>query len=143
PSGPFHQTDAIEKIKTLYIDSWQCIDCKDCEICGDKGAERELVLCDMCDRGYHTFCLDPPLKKLPQGRFLCLDCAFCVSCGARKPGDDNKAKWQRDYTLCQRCSNQIEKNKFCPICMRAYFEEEDSPMIMCDYCDWWIHVACD
>jgi len=32
------------------------------------GAEKEVVLCDMCDRGFHTFCCDPPLKKLPHGK---------------------------------------------------------------------------
>lgn len=144
------------------MDTWQCIDCKDCEVCGDKGkklffccsfshlffvsltgAEKELVLCDMCDRGFHTFCCEPPLKKLPQGRFLCQDCVFCVSCGSRKAGEDIKAKWHRDYTLCSTCSSQIEKNKYCPICMKAYREQEEIPMIMCDYCDWWIHLGCD
>ena len=39
-----------------------------CEKC-DKAGEDEtlMVLCDACDRGLHTYCLDPPLKEPPSG----------------------------------------------------------------------------
>ena len=47
---------------------WCCGNCKVCEKC-DKAGEDEtlMVLCDACDRGLHTYCLDPPLKEPPSG----------------------------------------------------------------------------
>ena len=44
---------------------WQCLECKTCSVCGDPGGEEEMVFCDHCDRGYHTFCLD--MKGIPEG----------------------------------------------------------------------------
>lgn len=62
---------------------WQCIDCKQCEICEQMEEEDvrtcstpafldpgltslrllrqpdSMLFCDMCDRGYHLACLDP------------------------------------------------------------------------------------
>ncbi len=47
---------------------WRCMHCKACERCGDSGHEQHLLFCDACDRGYHTFCLTPALKRPPTGR---------------------------------------------------------------------------
>ena len=33
-----------------------------------------MLLCDNCDDGYHTFCLDPPLTEVPEGHWLCPGC---------------------------------------------------------------------
>lgn len=48
--------------------AWQCMECKLCVKCGDVSQEDKIVVCDECDRGYHTFCAD--LKDLPQGVFF-------------------------------------------------------------------------
>ena len=45
--------------------SWQCLDCKTCCVCSDPGGEEEMVFCDRCDRGYHTFCVD--MRGIPEG----------------------------------------------------------------------------
>ena len=47
---------------------WQCLDCKTCCVCSDPGGEEEMVFCDHCDRGYHTFCLD--MKGIPEGVYV-------------------------------------------------------------------------
>ena len=36
-----------------------------CEKCHRSDEEASLLLCDGCDRGFHTFCLEPPLKSGP------------------------------------------------------------------------------
>ena len=36
-----------------------------CSVCKDPGGEEEMVFCDHCDRGYHTFCLD--MSGIPEG----------------------------------------------------------------------------
>ncbi|CAF0870228.1 unnamed protein product [Brachionus calyciflorus] len=51
---------------------WQCIECKKCSVCL-KTCE-SLLLCDMCDRGYHKECCSPPLKQRPKGDFICVVC---------------------------------------------------------------------
>ncbi len=56
----------FETVKRLR---WQCLNCKRCAFCykKERGAQsdNDLLLCDGCDRGFHTTCLDPPLSVLP------------------------------------------------------------------------------
>ena len=33
-----------------------------------------MILCDVCDGGYHLYCADPKLKKVPAGDWICQDC---------------------------------------------------------------------
>ena len=49
-----------------------------------------MLLCDKCDTGYHTFCLKPPLKRIPEGEWYCPKCEpsalddnedVCEDCG--------------------------------------------------------------
>lgn len=42
-----------------------------CAICDDGG---DLIVCDSCDRAHHLDCLDPPLKRIPEGDWLCPRC---------------------------------------------------------------------
>lgn len=30
----------------------------------------QLLFCDDCDRGYHMYCLNPPLTEPPEGTYL-------------------------------------------------------------------------
>ena len=46
---------------------WHCSNCKLCSECNKEGDDDKLLFCDLCDRGYHTFCLKPPLASLPEG----------------------------------------------------------------------------
>ena len=46
---------------------WQCIECKSCHFCGTSENDDQLLFCDDCDRGYHMYCLRPPLKTPPEG----------------------------------------------------------------------------
>ena len=32
------------------------------------GDETKILLCDVCDKGAHTYCLDPPLSRPPTGK---------------------------------------------------------------------------
>ncbi|OON19836.1 PHD-finger [Opisthorchis viverrini] len=45
-----------------------------CEICTLADDEAHLLLCDHCDRGYHTYCLPVPLSSVPPGDWFCPDC---------------------------------------------------------------------
>lgn len=45
-----------------------------CEVCDREEPESHLLLCDLCNAGYHTFCLQPPLQQIPAGAWLCPQC---------------------------------------------------------------------
>jgi len=45
-----------------------------CEVCGTDEKEDQLLLCDLCSLGYHTFCLTPPLSAVPDGTWICPAC---------------------------------------------------------------------
>ncbi|XP_058805770.1 zinc finger protein ubi-d4 A-like isoform X2 [Phymastichus coffea] len=53
---------------------WQCIECKCCSICGTSDNDDQLLFCDDCDRGYHMYCLAPPLTSPPEGSWSCRLC---------------------------------------------------------------------
>ncbi|KAJ7399578.1 hypothetical protein BTVI_114089 [Pitangus sulphuratus] len=45
-----------------------------CKMCRKKGDAESMVLCDGCDRGYHTYCIRPKLKVIPEGDWFCPEC---------------------------------------------------------------------
>eukprot|EP01018_Ginkgo_biloba_P033354 Gb_26073 [translate_table: standard] len=45
-----------------------------CEQCQSGLHEELMLLCDRCDRGWHLYCLSPPLEAVPVGNWYCLDC---------------------------------------------------------------------
>jgi len=53
---------------------WQCIECKTCTLCGTSENDDQLLFCDDCDRGYHMYCLVPPMKIAPEGSWSCQIC---------------------------------------------------------------------
>jgi len=53
---------------------WQCMECKTCTLCGTSENDDKLLFCDDCDRGYHTYCLVPPMKTAPEGNWSCSIC---------------------------------------------------------------------
>ncbi|TPP61332.1 Bromodomain adjacent to zinc finger domain protein 2B [Fasciola gigantica] len=59
-----------------------------CQICRRDNNEAQLLLCDGCDHGYHTYCFRPPLVDIPAGDWFCYDCvskatskSHCFVCG--------------------------------------------------------------
>jgi RNase H-like domain found in reverse transcriptase/Reverse transcriptase (RNA-dependent DNA polymerase)/Integrase core domain/Integrase zinc binding domain/PHD-finger/C-5 cytosine-specific DNA methylase len=47
---------------------------KACERCGDHRKGSKMLLCDHCNAGWHTFCLQPPLAEVPEGAWVCPNC---------------------------------------------------------------------
>jgi chromodomain-helicase-DNA-binding protein 4 len=43
-----------------------------CRVCRDGG---ELLCCDACPLAYHTYCLNPPLRTVPEGDWHCPRCS--------------------------------------------------------------------
>lgn len=55
-----------------------------CDACGSGEADAELLLCDSCDAGYHTFCLRPILPRVPSGSWFCPSCSSSSSSSGKK-----------------------------------------------------------
>ena len=64
---------------------WQCIECKVCSFCRESGDADNLLFCDSCDKGFHMDCLQPPMKEMPKGFWLCCLCE-------RTPPDRNRKR---------------------------------------------------
>lgn len=53
---------------------WKCTECKNCEICQEKGDDDRILFCDFCDRGWHMDCITPPIQEPPTGSWNCPRC---------------------------------------------------------------------
>lgn len=39
--------------------------------CRKPGNDSKMLVCETCDKGYHTFCLKPPMEELPPHSWKC------------------------------------------------------------------------
>ena len=46
-----------------------------CTKCHKGDQEESLLLCDECNQGFHTFCLNPPISIIPKNSWYCLECS--------------------------------------------------------------------
>ncbi|EGC29729.1 hypothetical protein DICPUDRAFT_99744 [Dictyostelium purpureum] len=66
---------------TKIPESWYCSnECSlfsklKCEICIKEERVESMALCLTCNKGYHIFCLDPPLKEVPINDWDCISCS--------------------------------------------------------------------
>ncbi|XP_014239691.1 uncharacterized protein LOC106661073 isoform X2 [Cimex lectularius] len=130
---------------------WVCPQCKKCVSCKESVNPEKLMSCDLCNRGYHVYCVG--LRKIPEGRWHCTICSYCTSCNTRDPGGSD---WQHEFkksekgakiyqrTLCTPCFKLWRKGKYCQICFKCYGwkPEEDSGLRQCNTCERWIHKEC-
>jgi PHD and RING finger domain-containing protein 1 len=61
------------------IEEWEeQLESLPCSICDQNIEEEEdkLLLCDRCNRGFHIFCLDPPLNHIPKEDWYCPECTI-------------------------------------------------------------------
>ncbi|KAL7308168.1 hypothetical protein PS15m_012056 [Mucor circinelloides] len=139
---------------------WSCPECKICCVCKSAGDESTLMICDGCDRGWHTGCCNPKVENVPEGSWLCQFCANCHSCDehgmeeesqythAIAPKSDRYKYPVYLATYCPKCNGNFKDDRFCTVCLKTYSEEEenddeDNEMVACDTCDHWVHTRCD
>lgn len=82
-----------------------------CHICGNYDDDPHIVLCDKCNRGFHTKCLNPVLQRIPDKEWICLTC---------------KKKMTNSYIrgvnceICGEVSYDPLNSKSCEICHKLY-----------------------
>lgn len=57
-----------ELVCVIQTYRWQCMECKTCTVCQQPHHEDEMMFCDKCDRGYHTFCVG--MDSIPTGEWM-------------------------------------------------------------------------
>ena len=55
----------------IYPELFQSTDRTHCEICMSRQMEAKMLLCDTCNKGFHTFCLDIPIHEVPTRKWYC------------------------------------------------------------------------
>nr|XP_020033146.1 histone-lysine N-methyltransferase 2C-like isoform X2 [Castor canadensis] len=115
---------------------WQCPECKVCQNCKQSGEDSKMLVCDTCDKGYHTFCLQPVMKSVPTNGWKCKNCRICVECGTR-----SSSQWHHNCLICDTCYQQ--QDNLCPFCGKCYHPELQEDMLHCNICKRWVHLECD
>ncbi|KAI0500585.1 hypothetical protein KFK09_018799 [Dendrobium nobile] len=62
--------DSLEEMKEVNRGTLDQI----CEQCKSGLHGDVMLLCDRCDKGWHLYCLSPPLDRVPSGNWYCLEC---------------------------------------------------------------------
>ena len=65
-------TQGLADEASFADNAWDQIECERCHSTED---EERMVLCDMCDAGYHIDCLEPKLFTIPEGEWICEECS--------------------------------------------------------------------
>jgi hypothetical protein len=61
----------------VTVEEWEeTLENLPCYICKKnvQGDDDKLLLCDLCNFGFHIFCLDPPLLEIPKDSWFCEKC---------------------------------------------------------------------
>ena len=58
-----------------------------------------MLLCDGCQKGWHTYCLHPPLESVPEEDWLCDE---CKKRGVQTSADSESLDGRQVVVLCNR-----------------------------------------
>ncbi|POM59548.1 putative transposable element [Phytophthora palmivora] len=67
-----HKQEPGTSQPVVYSSRTYMMDSENCEICSHPENEDELVLCDMCQRMFHKYCIN--MKELPPASWVCTAC---------------------------------------------------------------------
>lgn len=65
---------STEVTAELPNNNWLCRSCKTCSICGYRNQNKRFLCCCVCDRGFHTACLQPLFSRPVKGKWKCDTC---------------------------------------------------------------------
>jgi len=93
----FHKECLDPPLKEVPDGDWFCPECSEetededvCMVCKEPGT---LLICDGCEKSYHTKCLDPPLDDVPEEEWFCPACCsqkLTTSRSAHEEMDSNQ-----------------------------------------------------
>ncbi|XP_022659521.1 bromodomain adjacent to zinc finger domain protein 1A-like isoform X1 [Varroa destructor] len=108
-----------------------------CLVCRKKSNPDQMLLCDGCDRGYHLYCLKPPLDAVPQGDWFCSQCApIPLSPRKRKQAPVDLSSEEEEEEEKENDSEIDENQDVCHAC------ETGGELVLCDSCPRAYHLEC-
>eukprot|EP00550_Attheya_septentrionalis_P001541 CAMPEP_0198291046 /NCGR_PEP_ID=MMETSP1449-20131203/8703_1 /TAXON_ID=420275 /ORGANISM="Attheya septentrionalis, Strain CCMP2084" /LENGTH=1902 /DNA_ID=CAMNT_0043989637 /DNA_START=351 /DNA_END=6059 /DNA_ORIENTATION=+ len=140
----------IHSMDTAAVSRWRCANCKVCEISGDvPDDETKMLYCEMCDRAFTRDLLDPPLKFVPSGLWICGSCVDCKTCNNECDNGKISLKyWSRDPHMCFACGGckglvgRYTSGRKCGVCSKN-LRSDESNVVECRTCEKAIHARCD
>ena len=94
-------------LKPSFLE-WRCVSCKFCVICQQPHNEGQLVVCDHCDRCFHSYCAKLSEEEITGDCWLCADCRRCAHCHAHFSSVSSSTPALRRYALCNNCDKDYE-----------------------------------
>ena len=114
-----------------------------CAVCLKKSTRKgnEILLCDGCDYGAHQKCLQ--MSKIPAGDWFCKSCQPGQSPVEELEVDHNDLVEPEELEEQEQKSRAIpgKDETSCAKC-RGLASEKDNAIILCDSCDFAVHVKC-
>ena len=65
-----------------------------CEVCGCTDGAATMLLCDLCELGWHCACLVPPLAGVPDDEWFCQSCSQDTQGSGVRAGNEARAASQ-------------------------------------------------
>ena len=150
----YHSFCVNAPIMSMTEDSilaWRCPNCKIDEITGGAPLdETKLLYCEMCDRGFTLDLLDPPLRSVPPGLWICGNCVDCKDCHNTSETKISLKYWSRNPQRCYHCGgcsgiatvDSLLKDRQCTVCMK-YFRKDEPGLLKCRKCKLHVHLKCE
>ncbi|KAJ8955723.1 hypothetical protein NQ318_008595 [Aromia moschata] len=94
-----------------------------CQFCHSGDNEDKLLLCDGCDKGYHTYCFKPKMENIPDGDWKCYQIKVL-------PRVYEQGYRERNCIVCgKKISSTGTKLILCELCPRAYHSDCMQPQL--------------
>ena len=111
---------------------WICPDCVECSFCSSTSPSG----CNWTKNSCHNY--------RPVWHSILLDSASTTERIFSSDEQQSLDYPQLDFLLCDECFIEYQEDHLCPVCSSLYSMEENStPMLSCDSCEYWVHSACD
>ncbi len=80
------------------------------------GGGVQMLLCDECDAGYHTYCLKPKLATVPKGYWFC---DLCVDSERQRAAEDEDGEAEAEPAPCGRPRRAVKKVNYAAVRVRV------------------------
>lgn len=107
---------------------------QNCQFCHSGDNEDKLLLCDSCDRGYHTYCFRPKMDNIPDGDWLVIK----ITINLKKKTREFFSTMVIFFRYCHECMNKATGERNCIVCGKRVGKN----LVLCELCPRAYHTDC-